>query len=61
MAAPVVAGIAALVKSANPKLGHKEIKALIMREGIEAPSLVDRVQSSKVVNAALAVRAALGP
>ena len=61
MAAPVTAGIAALVKSANPSLGHREIKELIMREGIEAPSLVDKVRSSKVVNAALAVRAALEP
>lgn len=60
MAAPVVAGIAALVKSANPGLTHKKIKEIIMRTGIEESSLMEKVQSAKVVNAGMAIRSALG-
>ena len=59
MATPVVAGIAALVKSAATKLNYKQIKQIIMRSGIDEPSLVDKVQSGKVVNAAAATREAL--
>lgn len=59
MAAPVVSGIAALVKSANRNLTHTQIKEILMGQGIEVADLADKVQSSKVVNAKMAVAEAL--
>ncbi|MBC75080.1 MAG: hypothetical protein CME64_03615 [Halobacteriovoraceae bacterium] len=58
MAAPVVAGIAALIKSVNPSLSFQEIKKIIMEQGDFEESLRDKVKSSKVVNALMAVREA---
>ena len=58
MSTPVVSGIAALVKSANPGLSFSQIKNIIMSQGIDVDSLIDKVQSAKVVNAKLAVEAA---
>lgn len=58
MAAPVVAGIAALVKSVNRNLNYKDIKKILMEQGDFEESLRDKVKSSKVVNALMAVREA---
>lgn len=58
MATPIVSGIAALIMSANPNLSHAQVKDIIMNQGIDVGSLTDKVQSGKVVNAALAVQAA---
>lgn len=60
MATPVVAGIAALVKSANPSLNYQEIRKIIMENGEDAPSLENKVGSAKIVNAKMAVEAAGG-
>lgn len=58
MATPVVSGLAALIKSAKPSLSFIQIKNIIMSQGIDVDSLIDKVQSGKVVNAKLAVQAA---
>ncbi|MEX1099962.1 MAG: S8 family serine peptidase, partial [Bacteriovoracaceae bacterium] len=60
MAAPLVAGVAALIKSAKPGLNHRQIRSVILAQGTSFEALADRVQSSKVVNAAMAVQAAFG-
>lgn len=59
MATPVVSGLAALIKSANPSLSHAQIKNIIVNQGIDVDSLVDKVQSGQVVNAKLAVEASI--
>jgi subtilisin family serine protease len=58
-AAPYVANIAGMVKDANPKLGFREIKKIIM-ETVDVKSwLVGKVKTSGLVNRDRAVRAAL--
>lgn len=61
MASPVVAGIAALVKSVNPDLTAEQVKAIITKSGRSVASLQGKVTSGKVANAAGAVRAASNP
>ena len=55
MATPIVSGLAALVKSANPSLTYQQIKDIVVNQGIEVDSLKDKIQSGKVVNAKLAI------
>jgi len=55
MAAPVVAGVAALVKSARSSLTHLQIKAIIEASGIEQPGLRGIIKSASVVNAREAI------
>jgi subtilisin family serine protease len=57
-AAPYVANIAGSIKDANPKLGFREIKKIIM-ETVDVKSwLVGKVQTSGLVNRDRAIRAA---
>lgn len=56
MATPIVSGLAALIKSANPSLTHQQIKAIIMEQGTNVDSLIDKVRSAQVINARLAVQ-----
>jgi subtilisin family serine protease len=58
MATPIVSGIVALVKSANINLSNIQIKEIVMNNGVDVKSLTDKVQSAKVINAAMAVQAA---
>lgn len=50
MATPVVAGLAAVIKSASSGLSPKQIKDIIMESGIKNESLVGNVSSEKVIN-----------
>ncbi|MBT4722176.1 S8 family serine peptidase, partial [Candidatus Falkowbacteria bacterium] len=50
MATPVVAGVAAVIKSAKLSLTYKEIKDLILNNGTKKENLVGMVKSSSVVN-----------
>lgn len=55
MAAPVVAGAAALVWAANPSLSSTQVKQAIMNNADQIPSLSNRVASNGRVNVARAV------
>jgi cell wall-associated protease len=57
-AAPFVANIAARVKDANPKLGFREIKKIIMETVDVKPWLAGKVMTSGLVNRDRAIRAA---
>lgn len=57
-AAPYVANIAGSVKDANPKLGFREIKKIIMETVDVKPWLAGKVKTSGLVNRARAIRAA---
>jgi len=59
MATPVVAGIAALIKSAKPNLNHNQIVDIIMSSGVDVSSLQGLITSGQVVNAQEAVLRAL--
>ena len=59
-AAPVVAGVAALMLSVNPKLTAAQLKALLMESVTKLPALQGRVASGGMVNAYRAVLAAKG-
>ncbi len=59
MATPIVAGVAALVMSANPQLLPKDVKSILVSTGDILPSLVNKTTQGKTVNAQTAVRAAL--
>ncbi len=61
MASPLVAGIAALVKSVNPDLTAEQVRAIIMNSGRSSAALRSKLTSGKVVDAAAAVRAASNP
>jgi subtilisin family serine protease len=50
MATPIVAGLAAVVKSANKNLSPKEIKDIIMLSGTVNTDLEGLIQSSSVIN-----------
>lgn len=50
MATPVVAGLAAVIKSANGSLTPKQIKDIIMQSGDKHESLTGNVTSESVVN-----------
>lgn len=57
-AAPYVANIAGRVKDANPKLGFREIKKIIMETVDVKPWLAGKVKTSGLVNRDRAIRAA---
>ena len=48
-AAPVVAGLAALIKSAHPNLSMQEWKRLLVEPGFSAPALKNKIKSGKVI------------
>ena len=58
MASPVVAGVAALVKSADPYLSPRQLKRVIMGTGTFSPALSGKLMVPEVVNAAAAVNRA---
>ncbi len=58
-AGPVVAGVAALVLSARPGLGARELKDILVRSAMPLPGLRGRVGSGGVVNAYRALCLAL--
>lgn len=60
MAAPVTAGVAALVKSAKRSLSHTQIKAIIETSGTVQTELKGLIKSASVVDAASAVSKAKG-
>ncbi len=59
MATPIVAGLAALIKCANPNLTHMEIKNIIMENGTSFTELNEKVKSGQVINVKKSVTAAL--
>ena len=58
MASPVVAGLAALIRSYYPKLSAKQVKEIIMRSVEKADSLKDLSVTGGVVNAYNAIKLA---
>ncbi len=58
MATPFVSGVAALVKSANPRLSAKQIKNVILNNVDVILSLVGKVNTSERPNASRSVSAA---
>jgi len=60
MATPQVSGVAALVKSVNPRLTNLQIKDIILNNVDVIPSLSEKVNTSGRLNAYKAVLAALG-
>lgn len=59
MAAPVVSGVAALVKGILPNASYKDIKGIIEDTGTFFSNLEGKVKTSKVVNVRAAVEKAL--
>lgn len=57
MATPVVAGVAALVLSKQPKLGVDELRALLLKSVDKVPSLAGKTANGGRINAAKAVGA----
>jgi subtilisin family serine protease len=51
MAAPVVAGLAAVIREYCPKLTASEVKTMIMKSVIQVPALKDKCISGGVINA----------
>ncbi len=60
MATPMVAGLAALLKSVDPKLTQKQLKKILMESGDSLEALKGRIQSGKRVNTLKALRAVQG-
>lgn len=58
MASPVVAGVAALVKSVNKNLTAEQVKAIIVKSGKSVTALQGKLTSGKVIDAVAAVRSA---
>jgi len=58
MAAPHVAGAAALLKAHNPSLSTENLKQIILQSATRTASLAGRVQSGGVLNVAAALAAA---
>ena len=58
MAAPITAGVAALVWSHNPKLTAKEVKEIILQSVNKNPQLTDISVTGGVVDAYKAVQLA---
>ena len=50
MATPIVAGLVALIKSANKALDNNEIKDAIMKHGTHHDSLKGVIKSGQVIN-----------
>lgn len=61
MAAPIVAGVAGLIRSANPELSAPEVIAIIEATVDPVPGLEKKIKTGGVVNALSAVRCALDP
>lgn len=59
MAAPLVAGVAALMLSARPDLTPQDIKAILIATGDELTSLKNKTANGKGINALQATQAAL--
>ncbi len=59
-AGPVVAGVAALMLAANPRLHASELRALLMDTAMPVPALAETIASGGTVNAYRAVAAARG-
>ncbi len=55
MAAPVAAGIAALVMSENPDLSPSEVRKVLMNTGIKSPFLTDMIVSESTIDAQAAI------
>lgn len=55
MAAPVVSGIVALVRSANPKLNIADINKVLLTSGPETKDLLGKIQSGRALDALDAV------
>lgn len=55
MATPIVAGMAAVLKSKNPNLSHTQIKEIIMTQGDDIEGLQDKVRSGQVINVSKAL------
>jgi subtilisin family serine protease len=58
-AAPVVAGVAALILSARPDLGGLDVKKIIMESARKLPALMGKIRSGGFVDAYAAVNMAL--
>lgn len=58
MATPIVAGLAAQVRSLNPTLNAEQVKDLILKNGTEVSGLKGVIGSGKVINALATVEAA---
>lgn len=58
-AAPVVSGVAALVRSARPDLKASEVKQIILSSALREEALKGRIDNERSVNALSAVQAAL--
>ncbi len=58
MAAPLVAGVAAQVWSANPNLTNLQVRQILLETGHASEKLAGRIQTGKVVDALAAVNAA---
>ncbi len=58
MAAPLVAGIAAEVWSANPRLTNIQLRKILIDTGKPSAALAGRIQSGKVIDAQAAMAAA---
>lgn len=58
MASPLVAGIAAEVWSANPKLTYLEVRQILLDTGKPSEKLVGKIQTGKVIDAMSATMAA---
>ncbi len=58
MAAPVVSGIAALIRGYYPKLTAAQIKEIIMKSAIKRPVLSDKCVSGGIINAYNALKLA---
>lgn len=56
MAAPIVAGIAALVLEINPNLSPGQVKEILMRNGRDVDTLKNYVSSGKIIDAELCVQ-----
>lgn len=58
MASPIVAGVAALVKSMNKSLTHLQVKEIIRASAVRLPHLNTKIQEGRFVNAQAAVEMA---
>jgi len=58
MAAPVVTGIAALIREYYPKLTAPQVKEIIVKSAVRTPYLTDKCRSGGVVNAYEALKLA---
>jgi subtilisin family serine protease len=58
MAAPVVAGLAALIREYYPRLKATEVKAIILQSAVTRPALFGKCVTGGVVNACEAIKLA---